>query len=196
MSEAARAPVAPGGQIEHGGHLAARIEDAVAATAGSSGPLPAHQRRRPGSMSCDLSRIVAAARPMTPGRVQPGKGTTRSVVPVATSSARGCQLTVPSGPSRSMRRRPSPSTPCGRRGSARRHGAVLRAAHRPALPPPTARRLVARVNPAGIGRHNLPARIVVLIDQQHAEAAALRTQRRPRTGRTGTDHEQIDRGER
>ena len=74
------------------------------ATARSSGPQPTTSVRRPGSMFCDFNKMVAAARPMTPGVVQPAKGMTRSVVPVATSNALGNQLTDPSGLITSVRR--------------------------------------------------------------------------------------------
>jgi hypothetical protein len=77
-----------------------------AATAASSGPHPATRVERPGSMPCDFSRIVAAARPITPGVVHPSNGTTRSVVPDATINARAEQCTGPCGPVASTRYSP------------------------------------------------------------------------------------------
>ena len=66
------------------------------ATAASSGPQPARTMRRPGSMPCDLIRMVAAARPITPGSVQPGNGTTRSCAPVAAISRGAVNASWPS----------------------------------------------------------------------------------------------------
>ena len=75
-----------------------------AATAGRSGPHPATMVRRPGSTACDFRSTVAAASPMTPGRVQPGKGTTRSQAPVAAMSRGARKHSFPSGPTASMRK--------------------------------------------------------------------------------------------
>ena len=66
-----------------------------AATAKISGPRPDTTVILPGSICCAFNRIVAAANPITPGVVQPGTGTMRSLVPVAATTASALKFRVP-----------------------------------------------------------------------------------------------------
>ena len=74
------------------------------ATAASRGPQPATTVARPGIICWALRRIVAAARPIAPGRVQPGIGITRSDVPVAATTALASHARGPSRPTASTRK--------------------------------------------------------------------------------------------
>ena len=53
------------------------------ATSGSSGPAPTKATRRPIETPCAFSAICAPPSVNTPGSVQPGNGSTRSIAPVA-----------------------------------------------------------------------------------------------------------------
>ena len=44
------------------------------ATTASSGPHPATTVLLPGKTRCDFNKVVEAAKPITPGKVQPGNG--------------------------------------------------------------------------------------------------------------------------
>ena len=52
-------------------------------TSGSSGPAPTRATRRPIDTPCAFSATCAPPSVNTPGSVQPGKGSTRSIAPVA-----------------------------------------------------------------------------------------------------------------
>ena len=123
----------------------------LAATA-EQRPAPATTTRRPGSMPCALIRIVAAASPITPGSVQPGKGMMRSCVPRQRISARASASRArlrrahpggrarPRCPAAPVARRPSPQT----RQPVRTSAPLVASAARSASP----------VAPVGIGRRD------------------------------------------
>ena len=123
--------------------------------------------RRPGSMPCDLIRMVAAASPITPGSVQPGKGTTRSCAPVAAISRGAVKALWPSWPEASTRkplatdqtRQPKRSViaDCGNAGA--EQVVALRASASSVSARPPARRAI-----------DLSACSGGLVDQQHRQA--------------------------
>ncbi len=59
-----------------------------------SGPLPAISTRSPGQTRCARTRVCRPPVVITPGRVQPGRGTGRSCAPVASTSRRGVRVTA------------------------------------------------------------------------------------------------------
>ena len=56
----------------------------------SNGPEPARTNGTSGDMAADFSRVCSAPTVITPGRVQPGTGTGRSIAPVATITWPAC----------------------------------------------------------------------------------------------------------
>ena len=68
------------------------------ATAINNGPQPATTVDWPGRTYWDFNSIVEAARPITPGIVQPGKGIIRSSAPLAIISDLACHELNPFGP--------------------------------------------------------------------------------------------------
>ena len=97
--------------------------------------------RPPGSIPCDLIRMVAAASPMTPGSVQPENGTTRSLAPVAAISRGAVKHLGAGGPggvdTKAARHRPDPAMGESKRWEpASRFDAMPRPQHVPHRPSP------------------------------------------------------------
>ena len=59
-----------------------------------SGPLPAISTRSPGQTRCARTNVCSAPVVITPGSVQPGRGTGRSCAPGASTSRRGRNVTA------------------------------------------------------------------------------------------------------
>ena len=159
------------------------------ATSSSSGPQPARTMRRPGSMPCDLIRMVAAARPITPGSVQPGNGTTRSCAPVAAISRGAVKASWPSVPATSTRkplatdqtRQPKRSVIA--EAAIRRRSVVALLAVRVGLQRKAARRRAIDLSACRGG----------LVDQQHRQAVPRSRERGAAACRPGADHDQVER---
>ena len=124
-----------------------------AATAASRGPHPATITGDAGTTPWDFSRTVAAARPITPGRVQPGNGTTRSCAPVAAIRRGASKTSLPSGPSASTRN--APPTDQTRRPS-RTSAEDFASAARRASPSRRSGEASSRTSPAHGARHTWP----------------------------------------
>ena len=145
---------------------------------------------RPGSMPCDLIRMVAAARPITPGSVQPGKGTTRSYAPVAAISRGAVNASWPPCPATSTRkplatdqtRQPKRSVIAESRNAAAQ--VIALRAVRVGLRRKAARRRAI----------DLSACRDSLVDQQHRQAVPRSRQRGAAACRPGADHDQVERG--
>ncbi len=105
------------GGLDEGGDLDPRLASLVA-TGSSRGPVPATTARCPGTTRPPFSMACAPPAVTTPGRVQPGNGSTFSYPPVARSTASARTVTGPPGGGRAARARRSRPSRAGQ-GAAR-----------------------------------------------------------------------------